>query len=124
MQVQGDVSGAGDTRDVDAGLTFIVPQDEKPVFHSAAYTGAEPKVFFEVEKRQVRIADIRNREQPTTIEREGFELLTGLIDQIRRFSPVSVHARPAGSFADGWIQGSPPRIRPSGCTPELPPVKT
>jgi hypothetical protein len=76
MQVQGDVSGAGDTRDVDAGLTFIVPQDEKPVFHSAAYTGAEPKVFFEVEKRQVRIADIRNREQPTTIEREGFELLT------------------------------------------------
>ena len=76
MQAQVHMAEGEGVRDVDADLTFIVPQDEKPVFQSAAYTGAEPKVFFEVEKRQVRIADIRNREQPTTIEREGFELLT------------------------------------------------
>ena len=41
MQAQIDMAEGERVRDVDAGLTFIVPQDEKPVFHSAAYTGAE-----------------------------------------------------------------------------------
>ncbi len=33
--------------DVQASLTFIVPQDGKPCFHSSALTGGLPKVFFE-----------------------------------------------------------------------------
>ena len=31
---------------VEAPLCFIVPQEEKPAFHSAAYTGTVPKIFF------------------------------------------------------------------------------
>ena len=70
---------ATDTRathqdEIEAALTFIVPQDEKPVFHSAAYTGTVPKIFFEVEPRHVRILDMRSRRTPATLEKEGFEL--------------------------------------------------
>lgn len=65
-----------DRQDVEASLTFIVPQDEKPVFQSAAFTGAAPKVFFDTEKRTVRIADVRGRSKPATLDVEGFELMT------------------------------------------------
>lgn len=70
---------ATDTRathqdEIEAALTFIVPQDEKPVFHSAAYTGTVPKIFFEVEPRHVKIIDMRSRRTPATLEKEGFEL--------------------------------------------------
>lgn len=60
---------------VEAALCFIVPQAEKPVFQSAAYTGSDPKIFFKVENRTVKIADIRNSATQPTIERKGFELL-------------------------------------------------
>ncbi|MCB1743734.1 MAG: methyltransferase [Gammaproteobacteria bacterium] len=60
---------------IEAALCFIVPQDEKPVFHSAAYTGGEPKIFFEIESRNVEIADIRAGASKPTLEKEGFELL-------------------------------------------------
>lgn len=60
---------------VEAALCFIVPQAEKPVFQSAAYTGSDPKIFFKVESRTVKIADIRNSATQPTIERKGFELL-------------------------------------------------
>src|SRR5262249_35783694 len=33
---------------VEAALCFILPQAEKPSFHSAAYTGGDPKIFFKV----------------------------------------------------------------------------
>ena len=42
---------------VEAQLCFIVPQAEKPVFQSAAYTGGDPKIFFKVEGRNVKITD-------------------------------------------------------------------
>lgn len=61
---------------VEAALTFIVPQDEKPVFQSSAYTGTVPKIFFETEERTVRIEDVRGMQNPASIEKEGFELLT------------------------------------------------
>lgn len=61
---------------VDAALTFIVPQDEKPVFESSASTGTVPKIYFETEDRVVRIEDVRAMKTPATIEKEGFELLT------------------------------------------------
>ena len=60
---------------VEAALCFVVPQAEKPVFQSAAYTGSDPKIFFKVESRTVKIADIRNSATQPTIERKGFELL-------------------------------------------------
>lgn len=59
---------------LEAELRFIVPQTEKPVFQSAAYTGGEPKVFFEVEDLKVPVSDLRQRTEPATVEREGFEL--------------------------------------------------
>ncbi|MGE0701117.1 MAG: CmcJ/NvfI family oxidoreductase [Hyphomicrobiaceae bacterium] len=61
---------------VEAALCFIVPQTKKPVFQSAAYTGGDPKIFFEVEQRAVAISDIRKASRQPTIEREGFELMT------------------------------------------------
>lgn len=60
---------------VEAALCFVVPQAEKPVFQSAAYTGSDPKIFFKVENRTVKITDIRNSATQPAIEREGFELL-------------------------------------------------
>lgn len=60
---------------VEAALCFIVPQAEKPVFQSAAYTGGAPKIFFDVENRTVEITDFRNGPFQPSIEREGFELL-------------------------------------------------
>ena len=44
---------------VEGALSFIVPQDTKPVFHSTALTGGEAKIFFELEDVSVPIADIR-----------------------------------------------------------------
>ena len=45
--------------DVSAPLTFIIRSDKKPVFHSASYTGDVPRVFFDTERRPVRIQDMR-----------------------------------------------------------------
>lgn len=58
---------------VKAPLTFIRPQDTKPVFHSSAMTGGEARIFFEVEAHTVPIADMRGT--TPTLDREGFELL-------------------------------------------------
>ena len=68
--------GSADTPSiVEAELCFIVPQAEKPVFQSAAYTGGAPKIFFEIENRAVTITDLRKSPTQPSIEREGFELL-------------------------------------------------
>lgn len=60
---------------VQGTLSFIVPQDEKPVFHSSALTGTVPKVFFENEERAVPIRDMREIADTLDIDREGFELM-------------------------------------------------
>jgi hypothetical protein len=60
---------------VEAPLTFIRRQTEKPVFHSAALTGGAPKLFFEVEDHTVPIADMRAVADTLSLDREGFELL-------------------------------------------------
>lgn len=57
-----------------APLTFIVPQDAKPVFHSAALTGGTQKLFFETESIAVPIADMRPLAAGLSVDREGFEL--------------------------------------------------
>jgi hypothetical protein len=61
--------------DVGAALTFITPQDEKPAFHSSAYTGGAPRVFFDTERHTVRIRDMRPNADTLSLDREGFELL-------------------------------------------------
>lgn len=68
--------GSTDTSSiVEAELCFIVPQAEKPVFQSAAFTGGDPKIFFKIENRAVAITDVRTCPAKPSIEREGFELL-------------------------------------------------
>ena len=51
------MAGAGE--DVTAALTFIVPQETKPYFESAALTGGEPRVHFRTEQREVTVHDMR-----------------------------------------------------------------
>ena len=60
--------------EVRAPLTFIVPQDTKPCFHSSALTGGLPKVFFETEERMVTIRDMRPLADGLSLDRHGFEL--------------------------------------------------
>ncbi|HUT48411.1 MAG TPA: CmcJ/NvfI family oxidoreductase [Alphaproteobacteria bacterium] len=60
---------------VEAPLTFIRRQDEKPVFHSAALTGGAVKLFFETEDHTVPIGDMRAIAEDLSLDREGFELL-------------------------------------------------
>ncbi len=60
--------------DVRAPLTFIVPQDSKPYFQSAALTGDQPKVFFETEDHTVTIRDMRPLADGLSLDRQGFEL--------------------------------------------------
>lgn len=61
-------------RDVRARLQFIVPQAEKPVFHSAALTGGAPRVFYETEPHEVTICDMRPLAGRLSLDRQGFEL--------------------------------------------------
>ena len=60
---------------VNAALTFITPQDTKPVFESSAITGGAPRVFFDTERHTVAIHDMRPFADAFTLDREGFELL-------------------------------------------------
>lgn len=61
-------------QDVEAPLTFIVPQESKPTFNSSALTGGEPENFFQSEQRQVTIHDMRPLAAELSIDRQGFEL--------------------------------------------------
>ena len=56
---------------VNAPLTFMRPQDTKPVFHSARMTGDIPKIFFETEDRAVDIADMRESPIPCPLTGKG-----------------------------------------------------
>ena len=64
--------GANDVR---AALTFIVPQDTKPYFESAALTGGEPRVHFRTEMRRVDVRDMRRIRDPLSLDRQGFLLV-------------------------------------------------
>lgn len=60
---------------VTASLDFIRPQPDKPVFHSAAFTGGAPKLFFGVDPYAVWIADMREIADMLSLDRQGFVLL-------------------------------------------------
>jgi len=57
-----------------APLTFIRPQQEKPVLESAALTGGAPRYHFETESREVFIGDLRPVSAEARLDREGFAL--------------------------------------------------
>ncbi len=60
---------------VRAPLSYIVPQDTKPAFHSAALTGGAIEQFFETEDHTVQISDMRPFADTLSIDHEGFALL-------------------------------------------------
>jgi hypothetical protein len=62
--------------DVVAPMTFIVPQADKPVLYSQAYTGGAPKFGFETVEKHVLVADMRALGGTFTLDREGFALRT------------------------------------------------
>ena len=61
--------------DVRGALTFIVPQDTKPYFESAALTGGEPRVHFETEVRRVDVRDMRRITHLLSLDLQGFLLV-------------------------------------------------
>ncbi len=62
--------------EVQSSLTFIKPQDTKPYFNSSALTGGAPEVFFETERHNVTVEDMRPIADTLSLDVEGFELLT------------------------------------------------
>ena len=66
---------AGSAHDVRGALTFIVPQETKPCFESAALTGGEPRVHFETEVRRVDVRDMRRVADMLSLDRQGFLLV-------------------------------------------------
>jgi hypothetical protein len=68
-------AGGRISADVRAALTFITPSDTKPAFHSSAYTGGAPRVFFDTERHAVEIHDMRPLVGVLSLDQEGFELL-------------------------------------------------
>ncbi len=60
--------------DIVANLAFTVRQDTKPRFESAALTGGEPRIFFRIEERQVRIRNMRSLAGESLLDVTGFEL--------------------------------------------------
>lgn len=60
--------------DIEAPLTFIVPQDSKPYFKSSALTGGMPEVHFKTEDRTVTIRDARPVAADFSLDRQGFAL--------------------------------------------------
>lgn len=63
-------------QEVQSSLTFIKPQDTKPYFNSSALTGGAPEVFFETERRNVTVEDMRPVADTLSLDVQGFELMT------------------------------------------------
>ena len=68
-------AGTTSADDVRGALTFIVPQDEKPYFESAALTGGEPRVHFETVIHRVDVRDMRRIADMLSLDRQGFLLV-------------------------------------------------
>ena len=45
-------------KNIEAEITFIKKQSEKPYYDSSAITGLVPKLYFKVEKRKINIFDV------------------------------------------------------------------
>lgn len=75
---------------VNGTLSFIVPQETKPVFHSTALTGGEAKLFFEIEDVEVEVADMRAIKDKLSIDREGFELQQDFTEVVDLYDDAAV----------------------------------
>lgn len=62
--------------DVIAPLTFIVPQAEKPKFHSQALTGGAVEFFFDTDTQPVPVANLRAQADSFTLDGAGFAFRT------------------------------------------------
>jgi hypothetical protein len=62
--------------DVQTSLRFIIPQDTKPYYESAALTGGEPQLHFATRHCQVTVRDMRPLTSQLSLDRHGFELHT------------------------------------------------
>ncbi len=60
--------------DIEAALTFGVPQDSKPYFESAALTGNQPRLHYATDDRAVTVHDMRPLAADLSLDRQGFEL--------------------------------------------------
>ncbi len=60
--------------DIEAALSFIVPQDRKPRLESAALTGDAPRALFETVRHVVAIHDMRPDAPDFSLDTAGFEL--------------------------------------------------
>ncbi|MEX2630508.1 MAG: CmcJ/NvfI family oxidoreductase [Tistlia sp.] len=60
--------------DTEAALSFITATESKPVFHSSAYTGGAPRLFFDTERHLVPVRDLRPLAGGLSLDQEGFEL--------------------------------------------------
>lgn len=78
-ELERPTTGTADVKrasDVIGSLTYITPQDAKPVFYSQAYTGGEAKLAFEVEQHAVPVADMRESVDGFSLDQQGFALMT------------------------------------------------
>lgn len=78
---------------VTAPLTFIVPQDEKPSFHSQAMTGGAVEFHFEVETHDTVVADLRPFAEDFTLDDAGFAF---------RYAPTAVR----DLYDDDTVEGA------------------
>lgn len=62
------------SQNIQANLTFIVPQDTKPSIESAALTGGDPVIHFDIHDEMVDIFDMRDQVGELSLDRHGFEL--------------------------------------------------
>ena len=67
---------------VQTQLTFIVPQEEKPYFESAALTGTVPKVHFQTERLPVTVQSMRPLVDELSLDEHGFELMESPTDVV------------------------------------------
>ena len=67
---------------VQTQLTFIVPQEEKPYFESAALTGTVPKVHYQTERLPVTVQSMRPLVDELSLDEHGFELMESPTDVV------------------------------------------
>src|SRR3546814_16206595 len=92
-------AGAPETSTLQAPLTFICPQAEKPVLESAAFTAGAPRHHFATDSHSVAIPDLRSRADSLALDSQG----SGL-----RLAPTAVDdlydeaAREGASYRETW----------------------
>ena len=69
-------AGLSHAANVMAPLTYMTPQQGKPMIYSAALTGGAPDYLFATEDHEVLVADMRPQAEHFELDREGFAFRT------------------------------------------------